>query len=79
MKQQWYILGGIGYHGNLLAVFGFRFLVCRVSNFARRYSEPGFESPNEGSLAFELLAQYVSKLNQRNQKYALSWNPISKI
>ena len=46
--QTSYILGGIGYHGNLLAVFGFRFLVCRVSNFVRRYSEPGFESPNEG-------------------------------
>ena len=45
MEQKWYILGDIGYHGNLLAVFGFRFLVCRVSNFVRRYSGSGMESP----------------------------------
>ena len=46
--QKWYILGGFGYHGNLLVFFGFWFLVCRVSNFVRRYSELGLETPKFG-------------------------------
>lgn len=42
--QKWYVLGGFDYHGNLLVFFGFGFLVCRVSNFVRRYSRSGLES-----------------------------------
>ena len=45
--QKWYVLGGFGYHGNLLVVFGFWFLVRRVSNFVRRYSRSGLECPND--------------------------------
>ena len=38
--------GGIGCHGKLLVVFGFWILVCRVSNFVRRYSGSGFFCPH---------------------------------
>ncbi len=44
--QKCYVLGFFGYHGNLLVVFGFWFLVCHVSNFVRRYSESGLETPS---------------------------------
>ena len=43
--QKWYVLGGFGYHGNLLVFFGFWFLVRRVSIFVRRYSRSGLECP----------------------------------
>ena len=39
--QKWYVLGGFGYHGNLLVFFGSWFLVCCVSIFVGRYSRPG--------------------------------------
>ena len=43
--QKWYVFGGFGYHGNLLVFFDFWFLVCRVSNFVRKYSRSGLECP----------------------------------
>ncbi len=51
--QKSYVLGGFGYHGNLLVVFGFWFLVCRVSNFVRRYPTQDWKHP--GALTFDLL------------------------
>ncbi len=48
--QKSYVLGGFGYHGNLLVVFRFWFLVCRVSNFVCRYSESGLETPGTDDL-----------------------------
>ena len=46
--QKWYVLGGFGYHGNLLVFFCFWFLVCRVSNFVHRYSRSGLECAANG-------------------------------
>ncbi len=46
IAQKWSILGGFGYHGNLLVFFGFWFLVRCVSNFVCRYSESGLETPS---------------------------------
>ena len=43
--QKLYVLGDFGYHGNLLVFFGFWFLVCRVSNFVRRYSTQDWNVP----------------------------------
>ena len=43
--QKLYILGGFGYHSNLLVVFGFWFLVNRVSNFVRRYPTQDWKPP----------------------------------
>ena len=43
--QKLYVLGGFGYHGNLLVFFGFWFLVPRVSIFVCRYSRSGLECP----------------------------------
>ena len=47
--QKWYDFGGFGYHDNLLVFFGFWFLVCRVSNFVRRYSGSGLECPSSSA------------------------------
>ena len=47
--QKWYVLGCFGYHGNLLAFFGFWFLVCCVSSFVRKYSRSGLECPESQS------------------------------
>ena len=52
--QKRYVFGGFGYHVNLLAFFGFWFLVCRVSNFVRRYSTSGLECPLGGSITISL-------------------------
>ena len=51
----WCVLGGFGYHGNLLVDFGFWFLVRRVSNFLRRYSRSGLECPETSAppMAYE--------------------------
>ena len=57
--QKWYILGGFGYHGNLLVFFGFWFLVCRVSSFVRRYSELGLETPHSSCSIKSLLSLAV--------------------
>ena len=44
--EKWYVLGGFSYHGNLLAILGFLFLMCRVSNFIYWYSRSGLKCPN---------------------------------
>ena len=41
--------GVFGHHGNLLVFFGSWFLVCRVSNFVRRYSGSGLECPSSSA------------------------------
>ena len=63
--QKWSVLGGFGYHGNFLVFFWF--LVCRVSNFVRRYSisglEPPVTSPLKKKVNFQPLSQCCAALD----------------
>ena len=66
--QKWYVLGGFGYHGNLLAFFGFWFFGVSSVKFCKYVGTPGQDWNVPGSTVAEDLAGMTARSTRSTGK-----------